>query len=69
MAKAKGTKVTPREKKRMWELYEQLGSYTLVAKKMHRSPDTISRHIAIMQAKVEMVIANEEKPNTTIVIK
>ena len=64
----KGTRITSREKKRMWELYEQLGSYTLVAKKMHRSPDTISRHIAIMQAKVELVEATAEKKRSTIVI-
>jgi DNA-binding CsgD family transcriptional regulator len=41
----KGTKVTPREKKRMWELYQQLNSYKAVAKKMKRSPDTVSRHV------------------------
>ena len=29
----------------MWELYQQYGSYTKVAKKMHRSPDTVSRYV------------------------
>ena len=42
---AKGTKVTQREKKRMWELYQELGSYKKVAKKMRRNPDTVSRYV------------------------
>lgn len=45
MAKAKGTRVTTREKRRMWELYQQLGSFKAVAKKMRRSPDTISKYV------------------------
>ena len=42
----KGTKVTAKEVRRMWELYQTLGSYKKVGEKMHRSPDTVSRHIA-----------------------
>lgn len=42
---AKGTKVTEQEKKRMWELYQQLHSFKLVAKRMRRSPDTVSRYV------------------------
>lgn len=42
---AKGTKVTQREKKRMWELYQQLGTYKAVAKRLRRSPDTVSRYV------------------------
>lgn len=42
---SKGTKVTQREKKRMWELYQQLGSYAAVGKKMRRNPDTVSRYV------------------------
>lgn len=45
MPKAKGTRVTSREKRRMWELYQQLGSYKLVAKRLRRSPDTISKYV------------------------
>lgn len=45
MAKAKGTKVTAREKKKMWEWYQKLGSYKAVGKKMKRSPDTVSRYV------------------------
>ena len=42
---AKGTKVTEREKCKMWELYQELGNYTKVAKKMNRSRDTVSRYV------------------------
>lgn len=44
-SKAKGTKVLQKEKKKMWELYQTLGSYTKVAKKMRRNPDTVSRYV------------------------
>ena len=43
---SKGTKVTQREIKRMWELYQKLGSYTAVAKKVRRSRDTVSRYVS-----------------------
>ena len=56
MASCKGTKVTTREEKRMWELYQQLGTFTLVAKKMRRSPDTVSRHI--QKYETALAIAN-----------
>lgn len=42
---AKGTKVSQREKKKMWEQYQLLGSYKKVAKKMRRNPDTVSRYV------------------------
>lgn len=42
---AKGTRVTTREKRRMWELYQQLGSFKLVAKRLRRSPDTVSKYV------------------------
>lgn len=42
---AKGTRVTNREKRRMWELYQQLGSYAKVAKRLRRSPDTVSKYV------------------------
>lgn len=43
---AKGTRVTAKEKKKMWELYQELGSYAKVGKKMRRSPDTVSKYVA-----------------------
>ena len=42
---AKGTKVTEREKQKMWELYQEIGSFKKVAKKMRRSPSTVSRYV------------------------
>lgn len=45
-------KVTEKEKQKMWELYQKLGSYTKVAKKLRRSPDTVSRHVQTYEAAV-----------------
>ena len=41
----KGTKVLQKEKKKMWELYQQYGSYTKVGKKLRRNADTVSRYV------------------------
>ena len=41
----KGTRVTQKEKEKMWQMYQQLGSFTKVAKKMRRNPDTVSRYV------------------------
>ena len=49
---AKGTKVTETEREKMWQLYQQLGTYKAVAKKMRRSPDTVSRHVREYEAAV-----------------
>lgn len=51
----KGTRVTEREKKRMWDLYQELGSFKKVGKKMRRSPDTVSRYVLEYQATLRMV--------------
>ena len=40
------------EKEQMWQLYNQLGSYTKVAKKLHRSSDTVSRYVREFEAAV-----------------
>lgn len=42
---SKGTKVSNREKKRMVELYDALGSYSAVAKKMKRDRTTVAKYI------------------------
>ena len=42
---AKGTRVTQQEKEKMWQLYQEVGSVVKVAKKMQRSPDTVSRYV------------------------
>ena len=57
MAKAKGTRVTQREKKRMWQLYQELGSYKKVAKKMKRSPDTVAKYVAIFEESLQIAQA------------
>ena len=38
------TKVTEKEKKKMWEMYQKMGCYKKVAKKMRRNPATVSRY-------------------------
>ena len=52
---AKGTRVTQQEREKMWQLYNQLGSYTKVAKKLNRSPDTVSRYVHEYEAAVSAV--------------
>lgn len=49
---AKGTRVTQKEKVKMWELYQELGSFKSVAKRLRRSPDTVSRHVREYEAAV-----------------
>lgn len=49
---AKGTRVTQQEKEKMWQLYNQLGSFAKVAKKLNRSPDTVSRYVHEYEAAV-----------------
>ena len=45
-------RVTEKEKRRMWELYQKYGSYKKVARIMHRSPDTVSRHVREYEASI-----------------
>lgn len=49
---AKRTRVTQQEKEQMWQLYNQLGSYAKVAKKLHRNSDTVSRYVREFEAAV-----------------
>lgn len=53
--KAKGTKVTSLEKKKMWELYQQLGSYAKVAKKLRRSRDTVAKYVLEYESNVKLL--------------
>lgn len=46
------TRVTQAEKEKMWLLYQQLGTYTKVAKKMNRDPKTVSRYVNEYEAAV-----------------
>lgn len=49
---AKGTRVTQKEKEKMWQLYQQLGSLKKVAKKMRRDVGTVSRYVHEYEAAV-----------------
>ena len=47
-------RVTQQEKEKMWNLYQQLGTFKAVAKKMHRDPGTVSKHIHEYEAAVNV---------------
>lgn len=49
MAKKK-TRITHLEAAKMYALYQGLGSFEAVAKKMRRSPDTVSKYVKIYDA-------------------
>lgn len=36
----------------MWQLYQELGQFTKVAKKLKRSPDTVSRNVREYEAEI-----------------
>lgn len=61
---AKRTHVTQQEKEQMWQLYNQLGSYAKVAKKLHRSSDTVSRYVREHEAAVNAVRVVVDAQNT-----
>ena len=45
-------KVTQKEQERMWKLYQECGCFKTVAKKMRRSPDTVSKYVHIYEAAI-----------------
>ena len=49
---AKGTRVTQREKQKMWQLYQEGKSFLTIGKKMRRNPDTVSRYVHEYEAAV-----------------
>ena len=61
---AKGTRVTQQEKEKMWQLYQEVGSFVKVAKKMQRSPDTVSRYVHEHEAAVNAVRVVIDAQNT-----
>ena len=61
---AKGTRVTQQEKEKMWQLYQEVGSFVKVAKKMQRSPDTVSRYVHEREAAVNAVRVVIDAQNT-----
>lgn len=42
---AKGTRVTQQEKDKMWQLYQEGNTFEKIAKKLQRSPSTVSRYV------------------------
>ena len=49
---AKGTRVTQQEKEKIWQLYQDGNSFVKIGKKLHRSPDTVSRYVHEYEAAV-----------------
>lgn len=52
---AKGTRVTPKEKDKMWQLYQEGNTFAKIAEKLQRSPDTVSRYVHEREAAVNAV--------------
>ena len=52
---AKRTRVTQQEKEKMWQLYQDGNSFVKIGKKLHRSPDTVSRYVHEYEAAVGAV--------------
>ena len=42
---AKGTRVTQKEKEKMWQLFQDGNSFVKIGKKLRRNPDTVSRYV------------------------
>lgn len=49
---AKGTRVTSLEKEKMWRLYQDGNTFVKIAKKLRRSPHTVSRYVHEYEAAV-----------------
>ena len=49
---AKGTRVTQKEKEKMWQLFQEGNSFVKIGKKLRRSPDTVSRYVHEYEAAV-----------------
>lgn len=45
-------RVTEQEKEKMWRLYQDLGSYAKVAKRINRNVDTVSKYVREYEAAV-----------------
>ena len=49
---AKGTRVTQKEKEKMWQLYQEGHSFVKIASKMRRCTNTVSRYVHEYEAAV-----------------
>lgn len=61
---AKGTRVTQQEKEKMWQFYQDGNSFVKIGKKLHRSPDTVSRYVHEHEAAVNAVRVVIDAQNT-----
>ena len=61
---AKGTRVTPKEKDKMWQLYQEGNTFAKIAEKLQRSPDTVSRYVHEREAAVNAVRVVIDAKNT-----
>ena len=52
---AKGTRVTQKEKEKMWQLFQDGNSFVKIGKKLRRNPDTVSRYVREYEAAVGAV--------------
>ena len=62
---AKGTRVTSQEKDKMWQLYQEGNTFAKIAKKMQRSPDTVSRYVHEREAEenaIRVAVKAQNKP-------
>lgn len=61
---AKGTRVTQQEKEKMWQLYQEGNTFVKIAKKLQRSPDTVSRYVHEYEAAVSAASVVLKAQNT-----
>lgn len=61
---AKRTHVTEREKEKMWQLYQEGYTFKRIAKKLRRSPDTVSRYVHEYEAAVSAASVLLKAQNT-----
>lgn len=61
---AKGTRVTQQEKEKMWQLHQEGNTFVKIAKKLQRSPDTVSRYVHEYEAAVSAASVVLKAQNT-----
>ncbi|MBE6956486.1 MAG: helix-turn-helix domain-containing protein [Ruminococcaceae bacterium] len=49
---AKGTRVTEREKEKMWQLYQEGYTFVKIAKQLRRGESTVSRYVHEYEAAI-----------------
>ena len=62
---AKGTRVTQKEKEKMWQLFQDGNSFVKIGKKLRRSPDTVSRYVREYEAAVNAASVVLKAQNTS----